>query len=153
MEGLQFGEISDVDFERLMSLYRELQPNDTVLSDDSDLTTFKTILASEYFFLMGLRREDTLIGSTYVNIVPNITRGASPYAVIENVIITSRLRNRGDGKFMMKQTLNFIWSKGCYKAMLQTGSKSESVHAFYRSCGFSGTAKFGYAAYPDEQVI
>jgi len=150
MRDMQFGEITESEFEQLRLLYRELQPSDPVLTDDSELEIFKQILTSKHFFLFGIRNNEALVGSTYVNIIPNMTRSASPYAVIENVITTEGLRNLGVGKLMMKETLSFIWSKGCYKAMLQTGSKRESVHAFYRSCGFSGTAKFGYAIYPKE---
>ena len=148
MKTLQFAEIVEAEFEQLVSLYRDLQPNDPVISDGSDFSVFKEILSSDYFFLLGARIDTELVGSTYVNIVPNITRSASPYAVIENVVTRAVLQNQGIGKQLMRYTLDFIWNKGCYKAMLMTGSKKDSVHAFYRSCGFDGTAKFGYAAYP-----
>ena len=42
----------------------------------------------------------------------------------------------------------FAWKEGCYKAMLQTGSKQESTHAFYRACGFRADEKTGYVARP-----
>ena len=148
MENLQFGEIVETEFEQLISLYRQLQPNDPIISDGSDRVIFQHILGSEYFFLLGVRSNHQLVGSAYANIVPNLTRSASPYAVIENVITTTELQNQGIGKQLMSYTLDFIWHKGCYKAMLLTGSKQQSTHGFYQACGFSGTAKFGYIAYP-----
>ncbi|MEV6282646.1 hypothetical protein [Kribbella sp. NPDC051770] len=35
-----------------------------------------------------------------------------------------------------------------FKAMLMTGSKRESTHAFYRACGFADDDKTGYVARP-----
>ena len=71
-----------------------------------------------------------------------------PYAVIENVVVTSDLRHRGIGKALLRYALARAWERGCYKAMLQTGSKSEAKHRFYRSCGFSQTDKVAFVARP-----
>ena len=45
-------------------------------------------------------------------------------------------------------TLQAAWDAGCYKAMLQTGSRAPATHAFYRACGFSPDAKTAYLARP-----
>jgi hypothetical protein len=42
--------------------------------------------------------------------------------------------------------LESAWKAGCYKVMLQTGSKKESTHKFYSSCGFAGGEKFAFNA-------
>ena len=34
------------------------------------------------------------------------------------------------------------------KVMLQTGSRRESTHAFYRSCGFDPDEKTAYVSHP-----
>lgn len=137
------------DWAPLSRLYRQLQPGDPPVEDGSDYQVFLEIIASDDFFLLGAYYEAELVACTYINIIPNITRRASPYAVIENVITDVDRQNQGVGKALMSETLNFIWAKGCYKAMLMTGSKRESIHAFYRSCGFDGLAKYGYVAYPN----
>ena len=87
---------------------------------------------------------DEVIGSTYVNVVPNLTRGARPYAVVENVIITRRRRGEKLGKLLMEAVLERARAAGCYKVMLLTGSSNPDTHAFYRACGFDGDAKQGY---------
>jgi GNAT superfamily N-acetyltransferase len=48
----------------------------------------------------------------------------------------------------MAATLQAAWDAGCYKAMLQTGSRRPATHAFYRACGFSPDAKTAYLARP-----
>jgi GNAT superfamily N-acetyltransferase len=82
-------------------------------------------------------------------VIPNITRDAAPYAVIENVVVDERLRGTGLGKEIMRATLDAAWSAGCYKAMLMTGSRRESTLGFYRACGFSQDAKTAFLARPD----
>lgn len=134
-----------------MRLYRQLQPDDPILDDGSDLVVFRTILGSDWLTVLLLEQENRICASCYLNVVPNITRSARPYAVIENVITDEALRGRGLGKALMREVLNLAWDKGCYKAMLQTGSRKASTHAFYRACGFSADDKKGYVARPPER--
>jgi len=137
------------DFEAVMNLYRQLQPDDPVLEDGSDRNVFETILSNELLYLFLLDDDsENVIASSYLNIIPNITRAASPYAIIENVITEESQRSNGIGKRLMSEVLKFAWARGCYKAMLQTGSARASTHAFYRACGFSANDKTGYVARP-----
>ena len=133
-----------------MALYRQLQPEDPILRDGSDAATFRKILQAPGLHLFVACAGDDLAGSTYLNVIPNITRSASPYAIVENVITREDLRGQGVGKRLMQYTLDFAWQQGCYKAMLQTGSKQASTHAFYRSCGYNSTEKTGYIARPPD---
>lgn len=68
--------------------------------------------------------------------------------MIENVVVDETLRGTGLGKQIMAATLQAAWDRGCYKAMLMTGSKTPATHSFYRSCGFSPDAKTAYLARP-----
>lgn len=140
------------DFRGLMALYAELQPEDPVLTNGRDARTFEHILQQPglFIYLVEAFEEDelTLVSSCYLNVIPNLTRSASPYAIIENVITTAACRQRGHGRRVVTHALQQAWSEGCYKTMLQTGSRREATHAFYRGCGFSGDDKFGYVARP-----
>lgn len=91
---------------------------------------------------------ERVAATTYLNIIPNLTRSASPYAVIENVVVEKSLRGTGLGKRIMTSTLEAAWAAGCYKVMLMTGSSNPATHAFYRACGFSPDAKTAYLARP-----
>lgn len=136
------------DFDDIMRLYRQLAPDDPILDDGSDAAAFHQILGNPVLTLFVLEHEGAVIASTYLNIIPNISRSASPYAVIENVVVQESLRGRGFGQRIMAETLRTAWAAGCYKAMLMTSSRRESTHAFYRSCGFSSTVKTAYVARP-----
>ena len=80
--------------------------------------------------------------------IPNLTRGGAPYAIIENVVVDEAHRGQGIGKQIMAATLDVAWDAGCYKAELTTGSQRESTHAFYRACGMSSDSKTAFIARP-----
>jgi GNAT superfamily N-acetyltransferase len=143
-----FREAGPGDFEDVLRLYRQLQPEDPVLHDGSDAASFGQILRSPGLHLFVLEVDGAIVATTYLNVIPNLTRSASPYAVIENVVVEETLRGAGLGKQIMVGTLRAAWDAGCYKAMLLTGSRNPATHAFYRACGFSADAKTAYLARP-----
>jgi GNAT superfamily N-acetyltransferase len=134
------------DFDAVMLLYRQLHPDDPILQDGSHRDVFNRILASPSLHLLVLEREDDVVATAHLNVILNLTRAGSPYAVVENVVVDEALRGTGLGEMLMAATLEWAWSAGCYEVMLMTGSKRPSTHAFYRACGFSADAKTGYVA-------
>jgi predicted GNAT family N-acyltransferase len=147
-EGIRFREAGADDFDAVARLYRHLHPGDPVLSDGSDRQAFDTIIDSPLLHLFVLERNGSVVATTYLNVMPNLTRSASPYAVVENVVVDEALRGLGLGKQVMEGTLRVAWAAGCYKAMLMTGSQRASTHAFYRACGFESDAKHAFLARP-----
>ena len=136
------------DFEGLMVLYAQLQPLDPVLEDGSDRRVFDRILGADDLHLFVLEEQGDLSATCYLNVIPNITRRASPYGIIENVVTLETLRNAGRGKQIIGHALDFAWARGCYKVMLQTGSRREATHNFYKACGFRADDKFAFVARP-----
>lgn len=141
-------EARSTDFDGVMRLYRQLHADDPVLDDGTDRTVFEQILATPSLHLLVLERDRFVVATTYLNVIPNITRSAAPYAVIENVVVDEQLRGTGLGKRIMAATLRTAWDADCYKAMLMTGSERPSTHAFYRTCGFSADPKTAFLARP-----
>lgn len=136
------------DFDSVVGLYRQLQPRDPVLSGGEDRAVFDTILSTPGLTLFVLELDGAVVATTYLNVIPNMTRGARPYAVVENVVVDEARRGTGLGKIIMAATLAAAWATGCYKAMLLTGSRSPATHAFYRACGFSADEKSAFLARP-----
>jgi predicted GNAT family N-acyltransferase len=136
------------DFEDIMRLYRQLHPDDPAMHDGSDAAAFDQILKAPALHLFVLEVNGSVVATTYLNVIPNITRSASPYAVIENVVVEESLRGTGLGKEVMSATLGVAWEEGCYKAMVMTGSRKPATHAFYNACGFSADVKTAYVARP-----
>ncbi|MEY9905132.1 GNAT superfamily N-acetyltransferase [Catenulispora sp. MAP12-49] len=145
---LVFREAGLDDFEHVQRLYRQLNPNGPEVTDGSDATAFAAIIDRQGLHLFVLEVDGAVVASTYLNLIPNLTRSAAPYAVIENVVVEKALRGTGLGKRIMADTLQAAWDAGCYKAMLMTGSQRPSTHAFYKACGFDPDAKFAFLARP-----
>jgi GNAT superfamily N-acetyltransferase len=134
------------DDERILELYGQLHPEDPALLDAS--SAFDLVRRTAGVRLLVLEDEGRVVATTYLNVIPNLTRGGAPYAVIENVVVDECVRGHGLGRRIMAATLREAWDAGCYKAMLMTGSSDPRTHAFYRSCGFSPEAKTAYLARP-----
>lgn len=144
---MRIREASANDFAAILGLYRQLQPADPILTDGRDRVVFGEILRAENLKLFVLVEQGRIASTCYLNIIPNITRSASSYAIIENVVTDETCRGNGYGRTIVGHATDVAWAAGCYKVMLQTGSRSEAIHAFYRSCGFSGDDKQAYVAW------
>jgi GNAT superfamily N-acetyltransferase len=92
--------------------------------------------------------EGRVVSTCTLTIIPNLTRGARPYGLIENVVTHKDFRGQGFGKALLRHTLNFAWQKNCYKVMLLSGSHRQAAHRLYESVGFSKEGKIGYIAKP-----
>ncbi len=143
-----FREAEAADFADVMRLYRQLHPGDAVLPDQRAQAVYDEILRTPGMHLFVIEADEIVIASTYLNLIPNLTRGAAPYGVVENVIVDAAHRGTGVGKAVMAGTLQAAWDAGCYKVMLLTGSKRESTHAYYQACGFVAGEKTGFVAHP-----
>ena len=134
------------DYSAIMALYQQLQPDDPEVEEPKGKSVFESITGSDNNTLLVAEINDTLVSSCYLNIIPNLTRNARPYALIENVITDQNYRNKGIGKSIMQYAINKAWETGCYKVMLMTGRKEESTLEFYRKCGLESGLKTAFIA-------
>lgn len=86
--------------------------------------------------------EDLLGAMVTIHILPNMTYGGRPYALIENVISAPNLRGSGAGRHVMRSAIDLASDARCYKIMLQTGRKREA-RGFYQKLGFDADEKWG----------
>ena len=131
------------DFNQLLGLLRQLNPSDPEASE-IEFIVFEEIINSKYLDIIVADDEGFLLGSCYLNVIPNMTRGGRSYAVIENVVTDSAHRNQGIGKTLINRAIELAWNQNCYKVMLMSGRTEESVHAFYKKCGFNADEKHAY---------
>lgn len=131
------------DVAALLELYQHLIPGDARPTPETAraiLTRFQGYPGSQIF--LGDVAGRPVTTCTLV-VVPNLTRGGTPYGLIENVVTHTAYRQRGFGQQVLQHTVQSAWQSGCYKIMLLTGSADPATHAFYRAAGFSNT-KTGY---------
>ena len=132
------------DLSGLLRLYGELNPEDDYSATEKFRNILKAIVADPLLPVFVLETDGEIASSCYLNIIPNLSRGGRPYAVIENVITAAKHREKGFGSLLMKHALEYARLQDCYKVMLLTGRKEENVHRFYRSLGFDGDSKKAY---------
>jgi GNAT superfamily N-acetyltransferase len=124
------------DLPSLLELYKQLHPNDETVSLAAASDTLAQL--SRYpgsAIFLGLRADAVVTTCTLI-IVPNLTRGGAPYALIENVVTDARHQKRGYGKLVLKAAIAAAWRHGCYKVMLLTGSRDPATLRFYEDVGF-----------------
>ena len=131
------------DYDQLLDLLRQLNPTDPEASE-IELKVFEEIIESKHFDLVVADDEDIILGTCYINIIPNITRGGRPYAVIENVVTDSAHRRNGIGRALVNKAVEIAWEQNCYKVMLLSGQGVEAVRAIYKKCGFDENEKQAY---------
>ena len=86
----------------------------------------------------------SLVATCTAAIVPNLTRGARPYAVIENVVTRPDARRHGLGSAVIQELLSRCWDARCYKVMLLSAAERGAAHEFYERNGFDPRAKQGF---------
>jgi GNAT superfamily N-acetyltransferase len=136
---IKFGEL-----EQLLELYKHLNSDDPELNIDGKLTTlWQEILANPNYFCLVIKEDDKIISSCNLIIIKNLTRGARPYALIENVVTHREYRKRGCAAAILKRAIEIAQEKNCYKVMLLTGRKDDSTLRFYEKAGFKRGEKTG----------
>ncbi len=84
------------------------------------------------------------VASCVVVIIPNLTRGCRPYAVVENVVTHTDYRRQGLGRAVLDFAKQLAERENCYKIMLMTGSKEESTWRFYERAGYNRQDKTAF---------
>lgn len=132
------------DAEALYSLYaRHL--TQTALDSEPDFGRLSGLLERfsadpNYHLLVG-EADGEVVSSVTLVVIENLTHGARPYAVMENVVTRADCRGRGYASALITRARELAAAAGCYKIMLLTGSKREETLRFYERCGFDRHAK------------
>jgi GNAT superfamily N-acetyltransferase len=127
------------DLPSLLKLYRHLISDDPILNEaDASKILDQLHKYQGSSILIGLI-DGEIVSSCTLIIIPNLTRGGTPYALIENVVTDERFRKRGYGHAILKSATDTAWKHGCYKVMLLTGSNAPVTLQFYEKSGFKQT--------------
>jgi ribosomal protein S18 acetylase RimI-like enzyme len=138
-------DVREEELAQLLELYRHLHADDSPLpAEDRLLELWKSICHNDNLIYLAAEVDGRLVSSCTLAIVPNLTRGARPYAVVENVVTHREYRCRGLGTAVLRAAVERARGRGCYKVMLLTGSKQESTLRFYERAGFRRGVKTGF---------
>jgi GNAT superfamily N-acetyltransferase len=147
---IQYRLIRANELSSLLDLYKHLNSDEPPLPEEGILNqVWDDFLTDPKIFCVVGAMEGRLVASCTLVVIPNLTRGARPYGLIENVVTHPEYRKQGIGSSLLRYTLRLAWEKQCYKAMLLTGRKQEETLRFYEKVGFQRGIKTGFVAKPD----
>jgi GNAT superfamily N-acetyltransferase len=130
------------DLESLLALYRHLHEQDDPLPDAARVNEiWEGLVHDPAYLYIGGFVGGALVTACNAAVIPNLTRGARPYAVIENVVTDPGHRRRGIGAKVLQVLLDQCWARRCYKVMLTSAIARADIHGFYESLGFDRTSK------------
>lgn len=138
------------ELEDLLEIYQHLHKKDDPLPIKSKLNSlWEKIFSNSLLHYFVVKEGEKLVSSCTLSIIPNLTRGARPYGIIENVVTHKEFRRKGLGTTVLKHALNEAWKTNCYKVMLFTGRKELGIYSFYEGAGFQKGIKTGFIAYEE----
>lgn len=137
-------EAREEDLQEILELYLHLHETQLPEVNDALRNTWDQILGDENHHLIVCEVDGKIISSCVCVVIPNLTRNVRPYAFVENVVTHKDYRGRGYATACLKKAKKIAQDSGCYKMMLQTGSKEESTLAFYRNSGYNDSDKTAF---------
>jgi GNAT superfamily N-acetyltransferase len=137
---------TEEDIPRILELYREL----AITTSQVELSrspspydyrrAFAEICAGPGHELLVAECQGEAVGTMVLLIVPNLSHGACPWALVENLVIAHGQRRRGRGKMLMEYAIARAREAGCYRVVLSSDRRRRDAHRFYRSLGFEASA-------------
>lgn len=137
-------ELTADDLWGLMELYTQLH-NNSIPEDSEQLhKLWDDIMSDKNHHIIGAEVDERIVSSCVCVIVPNLTHGQRPYALIENVVTHEDFRGRGLATACLDYAKKLAALENCYKMMLLTGSKQENTLNFYRRAGYNSEDKTAF---------
>ncbi|MEU1590413.1 GNAT family N-acetyltransferase [Micromonospora sp. NPDC005710] len=134
------------DPEQVFDVLRHLAPDAVRPGADLLATAWRDLHAQRGRRLLLAVAGDTLVGTLDTLVAPNLTHGARPYMVVENVVVAPEWRRRGVARALLLTALDDATAAGCYKVQLVSHAARTDAHRFYASLGFARSA-VGYRRY------
>ncbi len=140
------------DINRILELYHELAiitsevEQGKHLSSEDYRETFARIRVVPGYHLLVADDRGIVVGTMVLLIMPNLAHNASPWAIIENLIVDSRYRGQQIGQLLIEHAIEKARESGCYKLILTSNKKRRAAHKFYRLLGFEASS-YGFSLY------
>lgn len=134
------------DIPRILELYGELAITTSQAEEgrspslDDCRRIFAEIRALPGHELLVVEDEGEILGTMVLLIMPNLSHNASPWALVENMVIDPGYRRQGLGRLLMDYAVARAKEAGCYKLSLSSNKERQEAHRFYRSSGFEASA-------------
>ena len=107
--------------------------------DDTYLEAFAKITSDPNQYLMVVLKDEEIVGTCHLTIMPSLTYKGATRMQIEAVRVTKLYRSMRIGEWMMEQALEYAKTHNVKIVQLTTNKVRESAKKFYERLGFSAT--------------
>lgn len=121
---------TEEDIPRILELYRELAITTSQVelgrspSTDDCRRVFAEICTGPGHELLAAEYQGQVVGTMVLLIVPNLSHGACPWALVENLIIDHEHRRRGFGRMLINYAIARVRDAGCYRNRIEQRQKA-----------------------------
>lgn len=130
------------DVARIVDLYRELTITDSEIEHtrhpslaDYQLV-FAEILADPRQRLYVVELDNEVAGTIVLLVIPNLSHNGTPWALLENLIVTETHRRKGLGRMLLEYAVGVARESGCHMVELCSDVRRREAHRLYGSSGF-----------------
>jgi len=141
---IRLAEESDVP--RIVELYRELTISDSAVEHSRNPTLadyqliFAEIRADPRQKLSVAELQGEVVGTIVLLVIPNLSHNGTPWAFLENLIVTEKHRRRGLGRMLLEHAVELARKSGCHMVELCSDVRRKEAHRLYDSMGFEAQA-------------
>ncbi len=134
------------DVPRIVELYRELTITDSEVEHrrHPSLADYQLVFAEiradprQQLFVAEVQGE--VAGTIVLLIVPNLSHNGTPWAFLENLVVTENHRRRGLGRMLLEHAVGLARDSGCHMVELCSDVRRLEAHRLYASMGFEARA-------------
>jgi len=128
----------------LLRLYTQLHGN-AMPEDTAELRAlWRRVMDDPGHHIIVADEGGEIVASCVLVVVPNLTHGQRPYALVENVITHPDFRRRGLATACLDYARGIAVRENCYKIMLMTGSKEDGTLRLYEHAGYNRADKTAF---------
>ncbi len=134
------------DVARIVELYRELTITDSEVEHRHDPSpadyqrVFAEIRADPRQRLFVAELDGEVAGTIVLLVVPNLSHNGTPWAFLENLVVTKRHRRKSLGRMLLEHAVSRARESGCHMVELCSDVRRTEAHRLYASLGFEARA-------------
>jgi len=134
------------DITRIVDLYRELTITTSKVEHGHSPSladyqlVFAEIRVDPRQKLLVVVEQGEVAGTIVLLVVPNLSHNGTPWAFLENLIVTERHRGRGLGRMLLEHAVGLARKSGCHMVELCSDVRRKEAHKLYNSIGFEAQA-------------
>jgi ribosomal protein S18 acetylase RimI-like enzyme len=129
-------EVVESDLDNMLDLYVQFHHTPKPAETEHIKDIWKSMIDGKGLHVLVGEENGKIVCSAQVMIVPNLTHGQRPFAIIENLITDEQYRRQGWATALLEYVKEMATEAGCYKVMLTTSSKDEGILQFYEDMGY-----------------